>query len=355
MVNPHARLRLARSGSGLGSVQIEAPIRSSGVTHSRVEDDDPVWPLLMRALTTGKVALGALASEQRDRLRTIGYLLPPEAVPAEVRFRSTLTDLPEPPPGAEGVGQGPRVAVNATLVLVRGGGVPPGNGSGPALLWDPAWTGGGPLAWLRDPVTGLRYWYELSERDFETLSALASRRMAPEEVEAATRARLLHARILVAEGEAPDAVERVRRHRSDVEARGYTVFPGLLPAGVVHALRRYYQDLMRQGYMAFVDEKRRFVLDEDPVASFFHEQLPALMSQVTGRDLKPSCVLVAAYRGGGVLPPHLDVLPFEWTLSTQIGCEPEASEVWPWPLRIHPAGGGAGGMAPIRLRPGDGL
>jgi negative regulator of replication initiation len=204
----------------------------------------------------------------------------------------------------------------------------------PDALYHDSWT-----IWVEDPPTGCLWPYVLGERSLTALRAAEDKHVACSSSDLLRRL-LSFTAILID----PDYVTRrvkswnITRVTSVAafSERGFVPVSGLLHPFHIGTLRRYYRRLLRTGAFHLGDQQSplRFVKHNEEVARFFHCQLASVVSQLTGRLVKPSYVYFASYTGGAELPEHVDRPQCEYTLSLCVDFAPEPASDTPWPLRL---------------------
>lgn len=118
---------------------------------------------------------------------------------------------------------------------------------------------------------------------------------------------------------------------------GYTPVRGLLHPYQLSALRRYYRHLIRIKYLPLGDPqcRLRYVAHNEPIASFFHQQLTHAVSVLLGKPVKPSYCYFISYQGGAELAKHVDREQCEYTLALCLDFSPEPIRGTPWPLQLQ--------------------
>ena len=203
----------------------------------------------------------------------------------------------------------------------------------------------GPIAWVRDSVSGnlLPFW--LSPQLEATLGSLRANETAPATLPGEARFLLSAAGILVSQ---EYAARRQQEWEVAVSAaaprfreKGYAPLANLIHPFHVAALRRYYRHLIRTGRIRLGDGQspRRYVAYNEPVARFFHRQIAARLSAVAGEPLKPSYVYMASYLSGAELKKHTDRAQCEFSVTLCVDFSPEPVLGTPWPIRLDTPGG----------------
>jgi hypothetical protein len=134
------------------------------------------------------------------------------------------------------------------------------------------------------------------------------------------------------------------------------VLTQLVPPLQLAAVRRYYRELIGEGFLPAGDNKDRPNRDysgRDPVAYFYHQQFADLTAGIAGEPLQPSFCYFASYRAGSVLPAHRDRPQCEYAISIQLDFSPDPETVSPWALYAEPLDGSP--AEPIELPLGGAL
>ena len=195
-----------------------------------------------------------------------------------------------------------------------------------------------PIVWVTDPKTKVNFPYWLSGELPEIAENLKAGEQPMIRLTDHQRAFLRQAEILIRSDSTVYS-----NWRQDLEAAAahfqkekYTVVRGILPSAQLAAIQKYFKELRRAGFMLFNDSQvsLRHAIHNDALSIYFHEQLAPLVSRVVGEPVKPSYVYSATYVEDAVLEAHTDRPQCEFTMSMQIGYEPEleTGEVSPWAL-----------------------
>ena len=215
----------------------------------------------------------------------------------------------------------------------------------------------GPIAWVRDSVSGTLLPFWLAPPLEATLRCLRANEPAPATLPSEARSRLAAAGILVpADHEARRQQEwedAVRAAAPRFREKGYAPLANLIHPFHIAALRRYYRHLIRTGRIRLGDGQspRRYVAYNEPVARFFHRQIAAKLSAVAGEPLKPSYVYMASYLSGAELKKHTDRAQCEFSVTLCLDFSPEPALETPWPIRLDTPGG----TVTVHQALGDGL
>ena len=203
----------------------------------------------------------------------------------------------------------------------------------------------GTMAWVRSRDTGnlLPFW--LGPQLEDVLRGLRLNEPVPSSVPDGALRVLAAADILLPE-DGIDEHERQRQARigrasQHFRAKGYASLSELIHPFQIAALRRYYRYLIRTGAIRLGDRQssRRYVAYNDPVARFFHRDIAATLSEVSGKSLKPSYVYLASYLSGAELKKHTDREQCEFSVTLCLDFSPEPELATPWPIRLDTADG----------------
>lgn len=212
----------------------------------------------------------------------------------------------------------------------------------------------GTIAWVREPWGEFRpFW--LGPRFSDLVHQLGRQAAISAEISESTAALLLAAGILVPakSSGAKRRVEQIAKAAAEFHQNGYAPLAGLIHPFHVAALRRYYRQRIRSGAIQLGDRQseRRYVVHNDPVARFFHQQLASTLSEVTGEALKPSYVYTASYLSGAELKKHTDREQCEFSITLCLDFSPEPSLATPWPIHLETPHG----VTTVYQALGDGL
>jgi hypothetical protein len=147
--------------------------------------------------------------------------------------------------------------------------------------------------------------------------------------------------------------EGAAAHKSLMEMR-YAVLREIIRPVQLAAIRRYYRDLIDQGFVRFGDPEwpDRFFSARDGLAYFFQQELTAVVSEIVGEKVKPTFSFFASYRPGSELKPHRDRAQCYYAMSVLLDHN-QADDVSSWPIYMQPPG--APEAIPVSVSLGDGL
>ena len=363
--NPHAELISVREADLIRAITVLAPVRGQGLMVTRIvrENEPEVFStLLMSGIRRNTFRPASETAVVRKRLAEIGFLVPESQAPNPVWF---ACDIDEPPLDLiplRAAGTDPSrpvedLVVNPTFRHL-------GN-AGPWSLMqkrkhlasrfrtDCSWI------WLEDAVLSLPCVYSAGREMEGCFDRLMPGQPPPTSLAVDARERLRNAGVLVSAAEMTHQREgrahQLENARHQLGEARYTV---LRPVGrplQLAALRRYYRELIAEGFLPFGDKEwpNRFYTPHDSVAHFFHQQFTELMSQIAGERVRPTFLFFASYHPGSDLPPHRDREQCEYSMSVLIDHSPEPDDISPWPIYVRPPGAETG--IPIGLGMGDAL
>jgi hypothetical protein len=95
----------------------------------------------------------------------------------------------------------------------------------------------------------------------------------------------------------------------------------------------------------------RYVVHNEPVARFFHQQIAPVLSVVAEQPLKPSYVYLASYLSGAELKKHVDREQCEFSITLCLDFSPEPELATPWPICLDTVDG----KVTVHQALGDGL
>ena len=373
VMNPCARLYPRRHGERVAELVIEAAVRGQPRRFTIISPDHELglFPLLARLIGAQGDVEFDLAAAQLEYLHRIGLLVLPEDIPRSVGFSAWLEPataelLPARTrrPSEEGGGPPEFEAdwvVHPSFVYHEGADLP--------ARWHDQLTGAGgvpgrhgdaPSVWVEDAATGLPCGYGVRGAVASLARALTPGQPAPEVEDARLLAVLRCAEVLVPRRQPAERTQRSQRQRQaaaeSLKTHGYAVFTDLLPPLLLAALRRYYRNLMAEGFFPLGDDlvERRYVGHNEAVARFFHRLLVPFVTEIVGQPAKPSYVFFSSYLEGALLPRHVDREQCEWSISLQLDYIPEPAAVTPWAIHLQPLAETAPPQA-LQLALGDGL
>lgn len=190
--------------------------------------------------------------------------------------------------------------------------------------------------WVTDPATRVIHPFVLHPATWRSLHAWRFRGVLPS-------ADLL--RLLFAAGIATTGRAQCSRHDEWAQTvavcraslgEGFAAIRGLIHPFQLSALRRYYRRLMRHRQLRLGDAQcpRRYVANDEPMASFFHHQLCGAVSTLLGKPVKPSYSYFIGYQAGARLDKHVDRPQCEYTLALCLDFSPEPFRQTSWPLQL---------------------
>lgn len=196
--------------------------------------------------------------------------------------------------------------------------------------------------WIKTLVTEIEIGYWLDEKQAEIVSQFEAGEKLPFEIEKDLLAKLIAAEIVVSDKIIRHKEETygqiVKEAKNDFEEKKYAVLPELLPPAQMNALRTYFREYVRNGFMPFGDLQvnRRYYQHDEPLAVFFHQHLTKVMSLVAGKEVQPSYVYAASYKEDAKLKPHVDREQCEYSFSFQVDYLPEQeNHLSPWGLFVR--------------------
>jgi hypothetical protein len=192
-----------------------------------------------------------------------------------------------------------------------------------------------------------------------TVNSLLVGQSTPSELSPDIRKKLFEAGVLrlPAEVSARSEIrecERAGAHKSLVE-RKYVILRKLIQSVQLVAIRRYYQELIDEGFVRFGDPEwpNRFFSARDGLAYFFQQQLTSVISEIAEEKVKPSFSFFASYRSGSDLKPHRDREQCHYALTVLLDHNQDEDHLSSWPIYVQPPGEPE--AIPIKLGLGDGL
>jgi hypothetical protein len=141
--------------------------------------------------------------------------------------------------------------------------------------------------------------------------------------------------------------------RRNLHTLGYAVLRDLFPPIFLAAVREYYRQLEREGYLSGADARRhgRPLIHDEPLLAFLGSQLAAVVRQVTCQHAASTFSFLRVYDAGAFLERHRDHPVCRWNIDLVVGGEPPPRRRTAWPLLIATRRG----RRAVRLGMGDGI
>lgn len=355
--NPNVMVERVQKGGQL-VFQVAAPVRGKNLQATEInEQDEPdLFHFFSRLFGRPKIRSVPLRSVGpcREILKKIGFFIKKNEISRPVFFYCFLGDshsrwVPrrfrrrhKRVPQSEEI-------IHPSFAFQRSKGTPQAN-----------YLPGHPMIWITDPGTRVAtpYWIRKKDEVFvkslhrgrgKCLSTISqSLRSKLEDVEVLTTASHLRQR------------ERIWGHfikeaRAHFRSKRYVVIRDLLHPFQLAAARRYYQDLIREGFVRLgYQVPGRYGAHNERLARFLHDQLTYLVSRIVGERVKPSYAYFISYEPGAALNKHRDREPCEFSISFLLDYRPEPFGVSPWPLYLE-GNHTTARVLPVFLRIGDAL
>jgi hypothetical protein len=195
--------------------------------------------------------------------------------------------------------------------------------------------------WIKTLLTEIEMGFWLNEEQSKIISTFRAGEKLSSQIEKNLLSKLIAAEVLLSDEivkqKEANLGQRLKKAQADFKENKYVVLRNLLPAAQMKAMRGYYREYVRQGFMPFGDGQvdRRYYQHSEPLASFFHKNLTRLMSFIAGEEVKPSYVYAASYVEGATLTPHIDREACEFSFSFQVDYQPESeNQMSPWALYL---------------------
>ncbi|MGA9041229.1 MAG: hypothetical protein WB421_11890 [Terriglobales bacterium] len=201
------------------------------------------------------------------------------------------------------------------------------------------------MVWIKDPVRDSLLPFWLGPQFSAALAGLQPGDRAPSSLSSDARRFLAMAEVLVSRDQAANLSRlwdrRLSRCAAEFREKHYAPVAQLIHPFHISALRRYYRHLIRSGTIPLGDSQspRRYWVQNEAVARFFHQQLTTAVSLIVEEPVKPSYVYFASYQSGAELEAHVDREQCQFTISLCVDYSPEPLRETPWPLRLHTATG----------------
>lgn len=340
VLNPNARLHPVADERGPLGYKVFAPVRLGAAQDVLVVSRESerklaalVDPSLVELLDRMHAADTdvELSDDDLTRLADLKLVIAADKVSAPVEYLCLLAAPADPTGLPERAAD---LVVNPSLVLAPDLTTPPGD-IDPGLFAQ-RWSQRHPVAWVTDPRSGGWYPYHLDPQLHGQLQRLAAGG-AIDALDEPTVRLLIAAQILVARGPDEAWAAIMARARESYRLNAYAVLPEVVPPLHLQALRRYYRELIREGYLIFGDTQvpRRYYAHSEQVMRYFHRQQAAMYEAVLGTSIKPSYCYLGSYLPGAELTRHTDRAQCEFTASMQIDFTPGDAERNGWRLYLE--------------------
>jgi hypothetical protein len=144
------------------------------------------------------------------------------------------------------------------------------------------------------------------------------------------------------------AAEANREEQRELFSRhGFAALGRILPPGQIAAWRDYWQKFAALEVMPDRgDNGARLGSNGEPSSALLLHLLEPLAARIAGAAIKPAYSYAWVYRRGAQMAAHRDREACRFTLSVLVDYAPAVAGPTPWPLGIHPRGGGA----PLEIR-----
>lgn len=367
VVNPFLDLSLAFDEGAVTAITVRAPIKGEGLkvtTIDRSRDPELFGFFVIYCHTKGAHLFDSITETERERLRSIGFLVADEQVPSPVFFSSDLGDVPADLLPHRAHARPHLVQANS---LDEHG----------ELIVDPTFHHLGSATTpvvrkykLSNPFPEDRSWFSivdgLSAPVFysytpdisASVESLSVGRPVPNNLSSEIQGKLFEAGVLRPQAEISSRsqireCERAAAHKSLVGKR-YVVLHEIIHSVQLAAIRRYYRELINEGFVRFGDPEwpDRFFSARDGLAYFFQQQLTSVISEIAGEKVKPSFSFFASYGPGSDLEAHRDRAQCHYALTVMLDHN-QPDDLSTWPIYVQPPGEPE--AIPIRLKLGDGL
>jgi hypothetical protein len=245
---------------------------------------------------------------------------------------------------ADTVLSGQPLFLNPNCWFVQNGELP-NEMDGIAHFWLGSTPEGQNMLWIKDPSRGTTMPFWLNSDLANCLSGLSTTDPVPATLLLEARRFLSSAEVLVPADWIATSSQRwsevIFHTREAFRLRGFAPVRQLIHPFHISGLRSYYRSLIRTGQMRLGDlhNPRRYVANNEPVASFFHHQLTQAVSALFGEPVKPSYVYVASYQEGADLKKHTDREQCAFSVTYCLDYSPEPQLATPWPIQLHTPSG----------------
>jgi hypothetical protein len=365
IVNPFLNLRLANDEGEIKAITVSAPVKGDSLKVTKIDrDHDPelfgFLVIYIYAGARGTHMADNLTDRERDRLTAIGFLMRNDQVPSPVSFSRDFDD------------------VHVDLLPLRAQRQLRPSAGHDDLIIDPTFHHLGKNEMtsemrrfkIANPFPADRSWfsiehglsapafYSYTAQACESIDLLSVGQPAPKHLPCDVRQKLVEAGVLRPRTESSARYETRKResdaaHKALVEKR-YVVLPEIIRPVQLAVIRRYYRDLIDQGFVQFGDPEwpNRFFSGLDGLTYFFLRQLTPVIGEIVGEKVQPTFSYFASYHPGSELRAHRDRKQCHYAMSVFLD-HPLADDLTTWPIYLKPPD--APEAVPISISLGDGL
>src|SRR5262249_21029616 len=317
IVNPFINLKPVSGEGEIKALTLRAPVKGDSLKVTKIgRDHDPeLFGLLVIYIYSG--AKGAqiaetLTDSERDRLTTAGFLVRNDQVPSPVYFSCDFYNvhanlLPlraqrrsRPSPGHDDL------VVNPSLNRLGKNEITPEMRQ--LKIANPFHAD---RSWFSiDDFLSAPVFYSYATEASEIVDLLSVGQPVPKHLSPDVRQNLIETGVLQFQTEIGARGETRKRasdaaHKSLMERR-YVILREIVQPVQLAAIRRYYRDLIREGFVQFGDSEwpNRFFSGLDGLTYFFQRQLTPFISEIVREKVQPTFSYFASYRPGSDLKAH---------------------------------------------------
>ena len=350
--NPHVTLLFEPKEGPVESIRILAPIRKQSLRTTIVNKSEPGFygALLQKRIADQRGWPFDPPSNLKQRFVDAGLLVPEEQLPHPVTYRCDLTEdllpfVPRRPPAIHPNGNASASILNPSIEYLAD------SKGGSLNLSGSAQTNLKLVAHFLQPD---RYWYlihspkqyaprlySLNEEQHHIVQNSTPGEAVGSNMDPALHKLFFEAEILVTCEHLNNAAVAGEKSEAacadELHSKRYTIKRSIFHPFQSASIRRYYRELIDEGFLRFGDESwpLRFYTPWDSIAYVYQQLTHPLFARITRRIVEPTFLFFASYRPGAELPPHRDRDACEYSSSILLDYVPEPDDVCSWPLYVE--------------------
>ena len=343
--------------TGVTAFRVDAPIRGVGLRRTVVKSNAaPKTFEILRGLADEPEHNFSAELLEFNAIKRLGLLVPVEQAPERVAFACTLpNDSGERvrstairPEAADGWSVNPETRIQSKSDAFAAA----------SELWRRvAMLGKHEIVWVQDPCRRVKLPYWLNDLEATYARQLISGALLPKDLRVGIRSKfadigLIYPTRWVTHSRRTWSA-KFNNARRNISHRGYAVLRDLIPPVFAQGLRRYYRNLVTEGFLVLGDHQAmRYNLHNEPFSFWLHRYTERFIGRAIPEPIKSSYSYVAAYLPGAILGRHTDRVQCEYTVSLSIDAISDVPAPKPWPLYLELP---SGKVVRVILEPGDAL
>ena len=356
LLNPHIRVVQGKDETKI--LGFYCPVKGKGRFFAKFNHRPDLLRKTKAVIQSKGRTISRLSLKDRERLHDSGVLIERKERSRIVHYCCDLSDFTKTETNCRYVSFNDFI-LNPSLIYQKNGGVPPFFSD--RISVPPELDCSGPTAWVEDPFTKIVYPFAISngvKKTFENLCVKSrSGFYETSHIEV-----LRQSRILLTEEDFRLTGKTLRgvatRLGAAMQKEKHACLSFLLNPIHLKTFQKYSQRLLEEGWLdpPRDDIRLRMTRHNDPIATFFHRQMGAYISNFMGTRYHPSFSFLAIHREGSRFKKHRDRSQCDLVCSLLVDYSPETKiqDAWPLFLRVRNHTGRYQEKA-VRLRIGEAL